>query len=96
MEDRFNKIIDSMDNALEQNPSYFFKDKVLNVYFASKERIEKKMTDWFPWIKPEFQMTFMVIIIATNILSFSYYNKMNAYKNDVAVLAKTFNSGSNE
>jgi hypothetical protein len=96
MKDKIDEIIDSANNITEQHPSYYFKEKVIKAYYVSKVKVEKKMTDWFPWLKPEYQLSFLMLIIIMNVFFVNQATKAISYKNDVASLSKVFNSGSNE
>jgi hypothetical protein len=90
-DDTFNRIINSMDNAVEQIPSYFFKEKVVNAYYASKEKANKKVMDWFPWLNVNYQLSLTALILMINIFVFSHVTQRENYHNDIESLCKTFN-----
>lgn len=92
MEKRYETILNSMEHVKAQAPSYFFKEKVLQAYAAGKEKVAQKVLDWFPWLKVEYQLSFLILLVMVNVFVFIQADQQLNRQNEIESLSKLFNA----
>ncbi len=84
-------ILSSMDFVEEQNPSAFFKEKVVRNYQLRKEEMTRSWEDWFPWMSVKQQLVLTAVVVIINIVSVITISNEVQYQRDLKTLSLEFN-----
>lgn len=84
-------ILNTMDRVEKQNPSPFFKQKVLRNYHLRKEEVVSSFEHWFPWFRTREQLVFASLVVVINIVALITVSNEVKYQKDIKTLSHEFN-----